>query len=989
MKKNYSINAEIMMVRAYVIMLFIIFGTISNTKAQVRTDFNQRTSITSPEKKIYSVNGDFAMIGNTNMTLIAYDDDKNNSNNLMRRVDEDDDLNTTNSSSAQLLFSTENNASTNCSEIIYAGLYWTARTKDSDNTSSKRKIKLKGPKNTAYQEFTATATDIKFPGDNNMYVGYAEVTDLVNNSGSGEYWVADIETSEGNGGSTGYYGGWGMVVIYSNPQMNLRDISVYDGYAYVKGQVTESYVIDVDGFNTAQSGPINMKLGLMAGEGDRGISGDYFEIQKLNGSSWERLSHSNTTKSNFFNSSISTTGTRWPSLVNNTGLDINVLNIPNPDNSIIANKQTKTKFRYGSTQDTYVIFNMVMSVNAYKPNIEGVSSITSINGNNSPNASSEALPGDEITYKVEIKNKGNEPIKNAKLVIPLPYNVSYVENSATRNIYFSPNPTPNSISYDPSLGATGSIIWNIGTLPVGANTNAVLGDLKLKFKVTEDCTILKNSICGDGNNITFRGNLSGIGEITNISVNDKDLIQGYSDDETCDGKPITAPLKTTINAKIFIENNCQNTPDKRVFNYCNRSNPIAVTEINSAFPSGTRFYNSYPIEENSIEYTINNPFPKTAGTSNYFAIVPGSQDCYIAFDIIVDNITSVPITTNLEYCINDEAVPLVATASKIGYKLFYYTTNDSTTPTPSLTPSTEIAGEFTYYVAEGPSASCISTNKVAVKVKVNPNPIADGPANVERCDSYTLPSLTNGAYFAKTGGVDPIAVGTEITETQTIYVFTKGSGSCEDAQNSFIVTITKSTTSQESKTACDSFTWNGKEYTETGIYTFKSENDAGCTNTATLNLTINNSTTSQESKTACDSFTWNGKEYTETGIYTFESKNKAGCTNTAALNLTINPTPEAPILDSSINTSCSLRNGSISLVITEGVEFSIDGVNYQTSANFNNLAPKKYFIYARYINGDCISSPIEIELIAIPDTEDPKLSEMKDIEVDTDAGVCG
>jgi len=964
MKQNYFIKAERSILKVCVAMLFIFFGSILNTKAQVRKDFKQRTSISTPEKKIYNVHGDFAIIGNTNMTLYSYDDNKNNSLNTMIKVDKDNVASTKNSSSAELLFSNENNASDECSEVIYAGLYWTARTNDENSIGAKRKIKLKGPKDSSYQEFTAGSSDIQFPGDNNMYVGYAEVTDLVKNNGSGEYWVADMELSEGNGGSTGYYGGWGMVVIYENAQMNLRDITVFDGYAYVRGQVTQNYEIPVSGFNTAQSGPINMKLGLMAGEGDRGISGDYFEIQKLNGS-WLRLNHSNATSNNFFNSSISTTGTRNPNLLNNTGLDINVLNIPNEDKSVIKNNQTSTKFRYGSTQDTYVIYNMVMSVDAYQPNIEGVSSLTSINSNNSPNASTEALPGDVISYKVQVKNKGNEPIKNAKLVIPVPYNVSYIQNSANKNIYFSPTPSPNSVTYDPSLGATGSIVWNIGTLPVSSNTNTVLGDLTLKFKITEDCTILKNSICGDGNNVAFRGSLSGIGDITNIAVNDKDLIQGYTDNTVCEGKPITEPLKTKINAKTFIETHCQNTPDKRVFNYCNRENPISVTEVNSAFPTGTRFYNSYPVVENTVEYTINNPFPKTTGTNNYFAIVPGSQDCYIAFDIVVDTVTSIPTTEDVEYCINSEAKALSATPSKDGYNLYYYTSINSTSPQTSLTPSTDVAGEFTYYVAEGPSASCISTNRVEIKVKISKTPLADSPESVERCDSYKLPALTNGGYFAKEDGVQPIAVGTEITKTQTIFVYTAANGSCEAAQNSFKVTINDTPVAQslEDEKACDSFTL--------------------------IALNEGNHYFTQTGGEGTELFAGDKITLTQTIFIYVESGNEVKCSDETSFKVTINPTPEAPVVSSTVNTTCNLDNGSITITEIEGIEFSIDGENYLTNGQFNNLAPNTYYITARYVDGDCISSSTKVEIKAIPDTEAPELSEMKDIKVDSDARVCG
>ncbi|MGC6495317.1 MAG: hypothetical protein ACON4Y_02670, partial [Flavobacteriales bacterium] len=57
--------------------------------------------------------------------------------------------------------------------------------------------------------------------------------------------------------------------------------------------------------------------------------------------------------------------------------------------------------------------------------------------------------------------------------------------------------------------------------------------------------------------------------------------------------------------------------------------------------------------------------------------------------------------------------------------------------------------------------------------------------------------------------------------------------------------------SSETITACDSYDWNGETYTESGVYTYESENEFGCTNVATLTLTINGSSTSSETITAC------------------------------------------------------------------------------------------------------------------------------------------
>ena len=105
------------------------------------------------------------------------------------------------------------------------------------------------------------------------------------------YTVADIALIEGNNGNQnytqnpGYSGGWGLVVIYENPVMKSRAVTLFDGYAYVNGQLAgggEYGNIDISGFTTVGSGPVNMKLGVMAAEGDRNLNGDYLAVQKLN-----------------------------------------------------------------------------------------------------------------------------------------------------------------------------------------------------------------------------------------------------------------------------------------------------------------------------------------------------------------------------------------------------------------------------------------------------------------------------------------------------------------------------------------------------------------------------------------------------------------------------------------------------------------------------------------------------------------------------------
>jgi hypothetical protein len=104
-------------------------------------------------------------------------------------------------------------------------------------------------------------------------------------------------------------------------------------------------------------------------------------------------------------------------------------------------------------------------------------------------------------------------------------------------------------------------------------------------------------------------------------------------------------------------------------------------------------------------------------------------------------------------------------------------------------------------------------------------------------------------------------------------------------------TVGSNTTSTETITACDTYTWasNGTTYTASGTYTNVTTNASGCVDTATLELTINSSSSSTLDITSFTPYTWseNGTTYSASGTYTNVTTNAAGCPNTATLNLTI------------------------------------------------------------------------------------------------------
>ena len=609
MKKRYTykILKNTTSTKFLVFSIFLI-ASILNSYSQVTVPFSPRTSTTSPSQEIYTIKGDFSMIGNTNLTLLNYGNNTNNNNDMIY-VDVDTDINTFNSSSAELTFSTENGSIPECSEIIYAGLYWSGRAGADETfdvtrngitkTFNKRKVLINDPNNQGYVEiFANSVADVTEPNKNiyfpsgsegNMYSAYAEITSYVQQNGIGSYTVADVATLEGNPDNTGYYGGWGMVVIYENSKMNWRDITVFDGHAYVTSGGGERF-IDISGFKTAQNGPINIKLGVMAGEGDVGVGGDELRILRQDNGLYERLSHSGNAANpnNFFNSSINTGGNaRNPNLQNNTGLDIAMFNIDNTGNGIIGNglpgtSTQSTRFRYSSTRDTYIIYNLTFSVDAYIPEPEGVLTTTSINGDANPSSLS-LTPGGNAEYKIEIKNTGTEALNDTFIIVPVPASVDAngLILTVNSNVY-APLTSTNLPEYrtgiDPvtnvNYGVNGSIVWDIGVLPQApaSDPQRVLADLSFTLRATTDCTFLKSDDFIADSTISLNGTISGSGATSGTPFSTP-LISGFETSGVCIGEPIPTPNIIDIIYDDYVNEGPTGTPPSAVNVECSADIP--------------------------------------------------------------------------------------------------------------------------------------------------------------------------------------------------------------------------------------------------------------------------------------------------------------------------------------------------------------------------------------------------------------------------------
>ena len=94
-------------------------------------------------------------------------------------------------------------------------------------------------------------------------------------------------------------------------------------------------------------------------------------------------------------------------------------------------------------------------------------------------------------------------------------------------------------------------------------------------------------------------------------------------------------------------------------------------------------------------------------------------------------------------------------------------------------------------------------------------------------------------------------------------------------------------TSDTTVFACDSFVWHDSTYTQTGEYTYMSEDS---TMIVTLHLTVNHPDHSSTTIDTCESYTWtdgNGQTYTTSGDYTYSHEDANGCAQVDTLHLTI------------------------------------------------------------------------------------------------------
>ncbi len=288
---------------------------------------------------------------------------------------------------------------------------------------------------------------------NTFYHASIDVTRLM--EGSGSYTISGVPGCLGLREDERYetnHAGWTIVVAYENPNMPMRNLTIWDLFNLVRNNTTD---ILLEGFATPPLGyPLSGKLFLSAAGGDNYIDLDVVKFGP-NASSLIPLSGPNNAVKNFFQSQINddngllstagTFGTRNQPFVDSgegtateaarQGWDKTVVDI----SQYLTNDQTTAAIRLSSDLDIYLPQTAATQIELLNAVLSPQKSVTP----------TTATVGSTLTYTISFTNTGAEPAYNIKIsdvLTSFATNISFIPGSLT----VDGNPT----TYDPNVGFT-------------------------------------------------------------------------------------------------------------------------------------------------------------------------------------------------------------------------------------------------------------------------------------------------------------------------------------------------------------------------------------------------------------------------------------------------------------------------------------------------------------------------------------------------------
>ena len=602
----------------------------------------------------------------------------------------------------------------------------------------------------------------------------------------------------------------------------------------------------------------------------------------------------------------------------------------------------------------------------------------------------------------------------------LPINISGSTTFSPPQI-LSTSPSVSCSNNPANLSATSNttdILWydsqNGGTLLFTGNTyNPIL------TSTTTFWVLASNNGCTTGNRIAVTATVNSTPTVdTPANVTSCDnytlpaLTNGnYFTASNGGGTPLNTGEVISASTTLFVYAETGTTPN------CSDEHPFTITIITKPVidtPSDVIRCDSYtlPTLTNGNYYTVTDG----GGTQlNAGAIISTSTTLYVyaetgtttncknehSFTVTINATPSIDKPANETSCDN-YILPALTNGN-------YFTATDG--GGTQLNTGDVISTSTTLYVYAETGTTTNCSDEHPFTITIIPKPVIDTPGDVIRCDSYTLPTLTNGNYYTATdGGGTQLNAGTIISTTTPLFVYAE-TGTTPNCKNEhpFTVTINATPTvdTPADVTSCDSYTLppltignyftapNGGGTllnagdiisTSTTLFVYaETGTTPNCSDEHPFTITINTTPAidTPADVFSCENYTLpaltNGNYFTlpdgggtllnagdiltaSTPLFIYaESPINPSCNDQHPFNITINPTLISVLsLDAEVISEDFEDNQTIVAIATGGngdYEYQLDGGPWQNSGVFENVfGCETHTVSAREILG-CSTVP--------------------------------
>lgn len=343
-------------------------------------------------------------------------------------------------------------------ELVWGGSYLVPSVNLTAAINNPVTLTLPGNINNSITPDPATANTFDLGGGTFGYTRSAAVTTLIAQGGAGTYTVGAVVGTATVTDPTINHAGWTLCVIYGNPALPFRNLSLRAGAVAI--QATSAPVnTTITGFATSSSGALSGRAMFSAQEGDATRTGD----QALFGptaASLAALSGPNNFANNFFASQINndagtldTTGTFGNRNQINGTPGTNIVggrqgwDITNIDVSPrLANNQNSAVLQLTTSGDAYVVNGIGLQININAPSVTVAKSASPAG----------TVIGDQVTFAVVLTNNGTANATGVVVSDTLPAGSTFVAGSVVVGGVAKP-------TFDITTGAS------VGTLALGSS----------------------------------------------------------------------------------------------------------------------------------------------------------------------------------------------------------------------------------------------------------------------------------------------------------------------------------------------------------------------------------------------------------------------------------------------------------------------------------------------------------------------------------------